>query len=75
MAFTEPDAVAELTASYRCRTAEDLYAERSSLPQESESARERTESRLCADHLAVLESELTQRGLSLEPSAISNPAA
>jgi hypothetical protein len=63
MRFTEVDAIAELTASYSGYMPGQLYAERAVLLREPDSAREPTESRLCADHLAVLDAELTRRGL------------
>jgi len=52
-----------------------LYAERAVLLRELGSAREPAESRLCADHLAVLDAELTRRGLQADSPPQGNPAA
>jgi hypothetical protein len=69
MRYTEADAIADLAASYASRPLEALYAERASLVRELENAREPAEKRLCADHLAVLDSELNARELPLVPPA------
>ena len=68
MRYTEADAIAALTASYAGRPPEALYAERASLVRELESAREPTERRLCADHLAVLDAELSAREAAAGPA-------
>jgi hypothetical protein len=75
MPFSEADALAELTASYSGHTPGELYAERAVLLRELDSAREPVESRLCADHLAVLDAELTRRGLPADSPPQDNPAA
>jgi hypothetical protein len=75
MSFTEEDAIAELTASYDKLTIDALYCERATLNQELDSARDRTERRLCTDHLAVLDAEMIKRGLPLDPPPLDSQAA